>query len=682
MSYMRELLGTPSSSSSSDTPSTTASTTIPPSSSSQPPSVRKQQRHAAGMSREVYRLCGDGLVSLPTSFTPSTPSSSAMSPSTDNRRTGKVGTWRMVCFTNSAAANKKLKLRHWSKSAHLIKLPTSSTSPASSTSSSSSSTSSFSSSSSFSPPSAITPPFFSSPPQPTIPCDHLDTKDYSFSAFSSGTNNISPTRCISTRVLNYTPDLYSKYIAPTDHTWSKAETDILFDLCNMFDLRFFVVFDRYPKQFKRSIEALKHRYYSIARILAELRYEARISAELAKVQNHAPTTTTTNATAAGDATAVSAALYTQTMAVVNRLRDERSRDPVLKFVYSPTADVDRKQHVHKIMTKTTAHKLSEKQQVVESIKQQTVPQPHQQQQQHHKQKSGVAGGGGGGGSNHHTNVASRHTTPPSVHLSSAVIERAKSAGERQRAELIDSTLDEKVALSSSASLRLVAYPYASSPPSSSAPSPSHQQPTATATASCPAVGGGSKLLADTTGTPVASSAWLQPYHIFTLHTSTYFPPNSQPPNLLPSTQQPSPPATPAPSLPGSTISATTVSGGGAVNPPTLPSTTTTTTTVGGGGGSSISPLPSATPDLISSFSRVRTGLCSTLIASLRLDIALSLSLGDKVAALKKELQHWQTMAEKHQQEPREAIAKQQQAAGGEGKVVAGVVVDKRDDGSE
>lgn len=43
-------------------------------------------------------------------------------------------------------------------------------------------------------------------------------------------------------------------------TWTKEETDQLFDLCERFDLRFVVIADRFPTS--RSVEELKNRYYS------------------------------------------------------------------------------------------------------------------------------------------------------------------------------------------------------------------------------------------------------------------------------------------------------------------------------------------------------------------------------------------------------------------------------------
>ncbi|KAL5984301.1 hypothetical protein ACLOJK_018405 [Asimina triloba] len=46
-------------------------------------------------------------------------------------------------------------------------------------------------------------------------------------------------------------------------SWTKEETDQLFDLCQRFDLRFIVIADRFPTC--RSVEELKSRYYAVSR---------------------------------------------------------------------------------------------------------------------------------------------------------------------------------------------------------------------------------------------------------------------------------------------------------------------------------------------------------------------------------------------------------------------------------
>ncbi|XP_035699904.1 DNA methyltransferase 1-associated protein 1-like [Branchiostoma floridae] len=55
--------------------------------------------------------------------------------------------------------------------------------------------------------------------------------------------------------------------------WTRPETDHLFGLCRKFDLRWFVIHDRYDHdQFKkRSIEDLKERYYNICSKLTKIR---------------------------------------------------------------------------------------------------------------------------------------------------------------------------------------------------------------------------------------------------------------------------------------------------------------------------------------------------------------------------------------------------------------------------
>lgn len=55
-------------------------------------------------------------------------------------------------------------------------------------------------------------------------------------------------------------------------TWTKQETDHLFDLCRRFDLRFYAVHDRWDRsQFtERSIEDVKERYYDICNTLAKV----------------------------------------------------------------------------------------------------------------------------------------------------------------------------------------------------------------------------------------------------------------------------------------------------------------------------------------------------------------------------------------------------------------------------
>lgn len=56
-------------------------------------------------------------------------------------------------------------------------------------------------------------------------------------------------------------------------TWTRAETDNLFDLARRFDLRFGVMKDRWDvaRFSDRSIEDLKERYYTVCTTLTKVR---------------------------------------------------------------------------------------------------------------------------------------------------------------------------------------------------------------------------------------------------------------------------------------------------------------------------------------------------------------------------------------------------------------------------
>lgn len=58
-----------------------------------------------------------------------------------------------------------------------------------------------------------------------------------------------------------------------DDSWTRQETDHLFDLCKRFDLRFIVIHDRWDREKhpNRSVEDLKERYYNICNILTKVR---------------------------------------------------------------------------------------------------------------------------------------------------------------------------------------------------------------------------------------------------------------------------------------------------------------------------------------------------------------------------------------------------------------------------
>jgi len=56
-------------------------------------------------------------------------------------------------------------------------------------------------------------------------------------------------------------------------SWSRQETDHLFDLCRRFDLRFIVIRDRWDRSRfpDRSVEDLKERYYDICATMSTLK---------------------------------------------------------------------------------------------------------------------------------------------------------------------------------------------------------------------------------------------------------------------------------------------------------------------------------------------------------------------------------------------------------------------------
>ncbi|XP_042034510.1 SWR1-complex protein 4-like isoform X2 [Salvia splendens] len=82
------------------------------------------------------------------------------------------------------------------------------------------------------------------------------TGDYSFAKYNKSAD-----------VIKYTDEEYEKHL--TDNTWTKEETDQLFDLCERFDLRFVVIADRFPSS--KTVEELKDRYYSVSRAILTAR---------------------------------------------------------------------------------------------------------------------------------------------------------------------------------------------------------------------------------------------------------------------------------------------------------------------------------------------------------------------------------------------------------------------------
>ena len=63
------------------------------------------------------------------------------------------------------------------------------------------------------------------------------------------------------------------YNVSPQRSWTKKETDTLFELCEQFDLRFAVIHDRWPEEEfgSRNVDELKDRYYSVAKCLLDYR---------------------------------------------------------------------------------------------------------------------------------------------------------------------------------------------------------------------------------------------------------------------------------------------------------------------------------------------------------------------------------------------------------------------------
>ncbi|GAA5834378.1 hypothetical protein JCM9279_004300 [Rhodotorula babjevae] len=73
----------------------------------------------------------------------------------------------------------------------------------------------------------------------------------------------------SSQPFSYTPDEYHRWLKIDG--WSKDETDHLFHLAQLYDLRFIVMADRWELTPERDVDALKDRYYACCRALAQNR---------------------------------------------------------------------------------------------------------------------------------------------------------------------------------------------------------------------------------------------------------------------------------------------------------------------------------------------------------------------------------------------------------------------------
>ncbi|CAI9742558.1 methyltransferase 1-associated 1-like isoform X1 [Octopus vulgaris] len=87
-----------------------------------------------------------------------------------------------------------------------------------------------------------------------------EAKDYPFARFNKTVD-----------VPTYSDLEYQQHLH--DDSWTRHETDHLFDLCRRFDLRFIVIHDRWDrsKYPNRSVEDIKERYYNICNTLVKVR---------------------------------------------------------------------------------------------------------------------------------------------------------------------------------------------------------------------------------------------------------------------------------------------------------------------------------------------------------------------------------------------------------------------------
>ena len=74
-------------------------------------------------------------------------------------------------------------------------------------------------------------------------------------------------------IIEFTKEEYDKLIKPNDRNWNYEQTCYLWELIKRYELRFIVIMDRFDeeKYGERTVESLKDRYYSVARIILENR---------------------------------------------------------------------------------------------------------------------------------------------------------------------------------------------------------------------------------------------------------------------------------------------------------------------------------------------------------------------------------------------------------------------------
>ncbi|GBG32073.1 SWR1-complex protein 4 [Hondaea fermentalgiana] len=83
--------------------------------------------------------------------------------------------------------------------------------------------------------------------------------------------------------VKYAPEEYEALVAPNDAVsgWTREESDMLFRLCAEYDLRWYIIEDRWPLPKPRSVIEMKARYYNIAKLVVQTRRSKKASKAVA-----------------------------------------------------------------------------------------------------------------------------------------------------------------------------------------------------------------------------------------------------------------------------------------------------------------------------------------------------------------------------------------------------------------
>ncbi|GAA5923021.1 Swc4p [Sporobolomyces koalae] len=207
-------------------PTASSGLSVPPTKRSGPPGP--PVKRPDGITRELYALIGDNAPSLAMAQPVKPKFKERIKSKKDQKKQHSGARWRAIGFTNPSRgagkpdseldpvqrARTKLVLRHWVKD---------------------------------------------------VPATYVEgTPDSKFTKFNT-----------TSQPFSYTDREYDEWLRLEG--WTKQETDHLFDLAVQYDLRFVVMADRWEMTPERGIDALKDRYYSICRTLAEKRPDPQVA---------------------------------------------------------------------------------------------------------------------------------------------------------------------------------------------------------------------------------------------------------------------------------------------------------------------------------------------------------------------------------------------------------------------